>query len=156
MTLIINVAGGKGHMVPAANMKWDAVAMSESFYYTNICPQDTSLNNGSWKSLEDYCSKMAIKYGRIYVVCGPIVDDSSRTIGNGVCVPTLFFKVVLIKLQEHYSGAGYLFVNGHSDNQRILKTIDEVEEITKIDFFPRLPNSLESIAESQVNNNICE
>ena len=30
----------RGHMAPAADFKWSDKAMTESFYYTNICPQD--------------------------------------------------------------------------------------------------------------------
>lgn len=42
----------RGHMAPAADMRWSATAMSESFYLTNICPQTPSLNQGDWNRLE--------------------------------------------------------------------------------------------------------
>ena len=29
----------RGHMVPAADMRWDEQAMAECFYLTNMCPQ---------------------------------------------------------------------------------------------------------------------
>ena len=34
----------KGHMACAADFKWDSDAMEETFYLTNICPQDEELN----------------------------------------------------------------------------------------------------------------
>ena len=43
----------RGHMAPAADMRWSATAMSESFYLTNICPQTPSLNQGDWNRLEE-------------------------------------------------------------------------------------------------------
>ena len=36
----------RGHMAPAGDMKWDRQAMQESFYMSNICPQDHNLNKG--------------------------------------------------------------------------------------------------------------
>ena len=39
----------RGHMAPAADMKWNEQAMKESFFLTNICPQAPDLNRGSWK-----------------------------------------------------------------------------------------------------------
>ena len=42
----------RGHMAPAADFKWSDTAMSETFYYTNICPQDRELNNRYWNTLE--------------------------------------------------------------------------------------------------------
>ena len=38
----------KGHMAPAADMKWSSIAMKESFYFSNICPQHPELNRNNW------------------------------------------------------------------------------------------------------------
>ena len=48
----------RGHMAPAADMKWSEKVMLESFYLTNICPQNKNLNSGLWLALEErarYC-----------------------------------------------------------------------------------------------------
>ena len=39
-----NTGWDKGHMAPSADMKWSQTAMSESFYLTNVCPQNPDLN----------------------------------------------------------------------------------------------------------------
>ena len=44
----------KGHMAPAADMKWSQAAMNESFYLTNICPQNHELNGKDWHTLEKW------------------------------------------------------------------------------------------------------
>ena len=45
----------RGHMCPAGDNRWHWKAMQESFYMTNICPQNHNLNRGDWKELEEAC-----------------------------------------------------------------------------------------------------
>ena len=40
----------RGHMAPAADFKWSDRAMTETFYYTNICPQNSTLNQKYWNT----------------------------------------------------------------------------------------------------------
>ena len=61
----------RGHMCPAGDNKWDKEAMWESFLFTNICPQNPSLNRGDWNEMENACRRWAQQYGKVYVVCGP-------------------------------------------------------------------------------------
>ena len=42
----------KGHLMPAADAAFSSTAMSETFYFTNICPQNEVLNAGDWQYLE--------------------------------------------------------------------------------------------------------
>ena len=39
----------RGHMAPAADMKFSAQAMTECFYMSNMCPQLHNLNAHSWE-----------------------------------------------------------------------------------------------------------
>ena len=69
-----------GHMAPAGDFKWDDTAMWDTFYYTNCCPQDEKLNNGSWNVLENKVRTWARRFGSVYVVAGPLWTISfSRT-----------------------------------------------------------------------------
>ena len=43
----------RGHMAPAGDFMWDDEAMSETFYFMNICPQREELNNKDWQYLEN-------------------------------------------------------------------------------------------------------
>ena len=144
----------RGHMAPAADMKWDEQAMRESFYLSNICPQNPNLNGGVWKDLEEQVRDLAMEKGRIFVVCGPIVTDDSNTIGdNKVVVPQAFFKVLLQEDNGETHTIGFIYENksGRKPMSTYAMTVDEVEEITNIDFFPSLPNDIEKRTESEVN-----
>lgn len=144
----------RGHMAPAADMKWDEQAMRESFYLSNICPQNPNLNGGVWKDLEEQVRDLASQKGRIFVVCGPIVNDVSTTIGeNKVVVPQAFFKVLLQEEKGEIHTIGFVYENksGKRPMSTYAMTVDEVETITNIDFFPSLPNKTEKKAESEVD-----
>ena len=158
-----NSGWDRGHMAPAADMKWDAEAMGESCYFTNICPQNPQLNGGDWKELEEKCRKWAEKHGRLYIACGPIIlGNEHGTIGaNEVIIPDKFYKVVLARINGEYRGAGFIFHNSPLRKSKIsgkppvnrplesyLVPIDEVEAITGIDFFPALPADTQNRVES--------
>ena len=58
----------RGHMCPAADNRQSYTAMTESFYMTNICPQNHALNVGAWNDLEIQCRTWAVNYGKVYIV----------------------------------------------------------------------------------------
>ena len=143
----------RGHMCPAGDNRWHWKAMQESFYMTNICPQNHNLNRGDWKELEEACRHWAQKEGKIYIVCGPILyDQKHRTIGkrHRVTVPEAFFKVVLCTESNPPRAIGFIYKNasGNHPLDAYVNTVDEVERITGIDFFPALPDELENEVEA--------
>ena len=153
-----NSGWDKGHMAPAADMKWSERAMDDCFYLTNICPQDHKLNTGTWKKLEEQCREYARYFGHIYIVCGPIVENNRYgTIGdNGVMVPDGFFKVILAPYHGEYKGVGFLFENKKGGKKIVehAATIDEVERVTGIDFYPSLPDDVEDVVEAEIEKSV--
>ncbi len=143
-----------GHMCPAADNKWDKKAMIESNLLTNICPQDRSLNSGLWNGIERNCRKWAKEYGDLYIVCGPVLlNREHETIGeNKIVVPEAFFKVILC-LKPKPKAVGFVIRNNEGKKKRdqYINTVDEVERITGIDFFPALPDDIENEVEAYSN-----
>ena len=88
----------RGHMAPAANMKFDLIAMEESFLLSNMVPQvGRKMNQGIWAILEEQVRQWAIDREEVFIYTGPIYnnDRASRTIGdNYVGVPDKFYKIV--------------------------------------------------------------
>ena len=142
----------RGHMAPAADMKWSEQAMRESFYMTNICPQNQNLNRGDWNDLEELARDWAKKYGNIYIACGPIVRNENVTIGNThrIVVPSAFYKVFLRKNHSSWTTIGFVFENvaGNKPLMTYMTSVDEVENMTGIDFFYNLPDSIEEQIEA--------
>lgn len=142
----------RGHMCPAADNKWSKKAMEESFLFTNMCPQNGNLNRGDWNEMEMACRKWAKKYGDLYIVCGPILyKGKHKTIGkNKLVVPEAFFKVVL-RTGDNPQAIGFIYKNtsGNRPKDSYVNTVDEVERITGIDFFPSLPDDVEKKVEAE-------
>ena len=142
----------RGHMCPAGDNQFDAQAMNESFYMSNICPQNHELNKGKWNDLEIACRKWANRYDQVFIVCGPMVDKrKAKTIGKDheILVPEKFFKVILITSTQPARAIGYIFENTTSERPYKTYSVDEIEQITGIDFFPNLPDNIEDVIESQ-------
>lgn len=146
----------RGHMCPAGDNKWAADAMYDTFSLINVCPQNASLNSGLWNSIEMDCRKWARKFGDIYIVCGPLfLNKDHETIGeNQVYVPEAFFKVVLC-LNGKPKAFGFIVRNTDGNKKRDLyyNSVDQVERITGMDFFPALPDDIEDEVEAKANIN---
>lgn len=144
----------RGHMCPAGDNKWDGAAMYDTFSLVNVCPQNANLNSGLWNSIEMDCRRWARKFGDIYIVCGPIfMNREHETIGsNKVMVPEAFFKVILC-LNGTPKAIGLIVRNTDGTKKRDLyyNTIDQVERITGMDFFPALPDDIENVVEAEAN-----
>lgn len=144
----------RGHMIPAADVKWSAEAMTESHLLTNISPQDHRLNAGAWATLEANCRQWAVRDSAIIIIAGPVLSDRMpRTIGtdNTIPVPERFFKVVLAPYSVPPRGIAFIMPNGNVNGgvQATATTIDDVEAITGFDFFAALPDEIENEVESQ-------
>lgn len=141
----------RGHLAPAADMKWSKQAMSESFFMSNMSPQEPDFNQGIWNTLEERVRDWAREYGELYIVTGPILEDGLPVIGeNGVSAPRAYYKIVLDYREPGFKAAGFLMPNAGSDRpiDAYVVTVDSVESVTGIDFFPALPDSLEHALES--------
>ena len=141
----------RGHMIPAAEQKWNEQAMEDCFSMANICPQDHSLNSGAWNTLENKERAWARRDSMLLIAAGPIYEDTDTLyIGeNKVRVPSAFFKVIAAPTANPPRGIGFIYPNMSAPgNMRVYAmTIRDVEKATGHDFFSSLPDSLENIIE---------
>jgi len=142
----------KGHMVPKADLKWSEKAWWESHYFTNICPQNHQLNGGSWNSLEKQVRRWAQRYGRIYVVAGPIFTDCAYgIIGTAnVQIPDAFFKALLAPTDDGYKAIAFVMANDDRPHplRKSVMSVDQLEEQIGRDLFPSLDDEFESAVEA--------
>lgn len=140
----------KGHLCPAADRKSSFSDYNETFFTSNISPQKHDFNSGVWNRLEEKVRYWALKYDGLYVVTGGVLNDNLKSIGKEkVSVPKYFYKVLLTKDGSRMIG----FLVPHQKSNRPIyeftATVDDIEKMTGIDFFPKLSDAIENELESK-------
>ena len=140
----------RGHQLPSADRQCCYDANAQTFYGTNMTPQLNAHNEGIWSSLESKVRNIANGSDTTYVVTGVIVSASSKketdSYGKSVTIPDAYFKVLLrysksSTLGQWNAAAFYLEHRKYSENlgKQHSMSVDELEEMTGIDFFANLP-----------------
>ena len=140
----------RGHQLPSADRQCCYDANAQTFYGTNMTPQLNAHNEGIWSSLESKVRNIANGSDTTYVVTGVIVSASSKketdSYGKSVTIPDAYFKVLLrysksSTLGQWNAAAFYLEHRKYSENlgKQHSMSVDELEEMTGIDFFVNLP-----------------
>ncbi len=145
----------RGHMAPAADMKFSEGSMIASFFFSNVSPQNPGLNRGLWSKLEASVRKEAERCGAVYVVSGPVFYSDRVTrdrvfIGDHrVRVPDAFFKVLLVKNESETRCIAFIVPNRGvaGDPLAFASSVDDAERITGFDFFYLLGDSVETAIE---------
>ena len=145
----------RGHMMPAADVKTSQEAMSETFYLSNIIPQNPENNAGFWYRMEDFCRELVRKYSDVYVISGPLFLPTPTTDPNiklvtyqvigkdEVAVPTHLYKVVLVESNgTPVSLAAFVVPNKDIEETKTLKEhqvpLKELQRMAGLQFFPKL------------------
>jgi len=160
----------RGHLTPAADMSFSEQAMSETFYMSNMSPQAGSFNRGIWKDLEAEVRNWTKKFGRVYVVSGPILEKPASAyekIGkSAVTIPQYYYKVILAPLyadatdrknpeeSKAITSIGFILPNNDCKGKTFWDfacSVDKVEKRTGLDFYSLLEDSAENETEQTFN-----
>lgn len=150
----------RGHLMPAAVCTWDSIAMYESFYYSNVSPQNASFNRGVWSRLEDMERDLAVKYGKVWVVITPLFDNIIEYIGeNQVAVPGAYGRAFIVREGETYKGIAFILNNEKYESDfdiinNATITIDSLEARTGLDLFFNLNDAVEPDIEKTISKEI--
>ena len=144
----------RGHLCPAGDFKHDKELQDETFYMSNMSPQLPDFNRGIWSDLENKVRSWVKKRGELIIITGPILKKGLPTIGrmNKIAIPEKFYKIIYDPATEE--AIAFLFPNEGSVElvKSFTISINELEAMTGIDFFAKLPDSLEQKIEA--NNNV--
>ncbi|CCN37156.1 putative DNA/RNA endonuclease G, NUC1 [Vibrio nigripulchritudo SO65] len=139
----------RGHLAPSATMDFTRQSMLQSFLMSNMSPQLPGFNRNGWRILEEHVRDLANEYQELYVVTGPIYRGGESIIGDGVIIPSAFYKVILDP--NHDEAIAFIVphqeVTG-AELESFITTIDEVESQTGLDFFSTTPDTIEDSMES--------
>lgn len=146
----------RGHMVPSADMRWNLEALQGTYYYSNISPQVPELNRETWADLEDWGRRYVnFSKRRVFVATGPVLRDGLPTMQkadrkNAVSIPEYFWKVFADLDGDTPKAIGFVMRNSKLDGPPIsyAVTVDSVETLTGLDFFPALDDATEDRIEA--------
>jgi len=147
----------RGHLVPAADMNFDSTAMSECFLFTNVTPQKPTFNRGIWKKLETLTMKLRMKKDSLVIITGAIFKDTthhSTTLSGGISVPEFYYKILFDV--EEFTAIGFVIPNhisgedGRIPLESYIYSVSDIEKLTGLNFFYRLPKRIQSIFENEI------
>ena len=155
-----NSGFNRGHMAPNFGIatRYGTEAQKETFLMSNVIPQTPRVNQRIWSNLEH---KVAVRYGRyfgeVWIITGPVFEKPVEKLDSGIFIPSQYYKIIS---DEH---AGKLrvmafLVDRHCPPYTRIKphlvSVDKIEELTGLNFFPDMPkfsqDKLESKAASRL------
>ena len=156
-----------GHICPSADRQYSKEANRQTFFLTNMQPQFKEFNQVDypWEQMEEQVRSWNMSSFRdtLYVVKGGTIDNGNilQYLSRGsvrIPVPKFFFVAILCKNATGYKALGFWFEHKKYKKKRRLgdyiTNIDQLEELTGIDFFCNLPDNIEEHVESQHTDNI--
>lgn len=149
----------RGHLAPSADFRWSEQGLSQSYYYSNMTPQRPGFNRESWAEVE-YTLRNIVENSpqRYFIITGPILHDSLPVIErsvNQIPIPELHFKIIVDLESDQPKGMAFLMPNRKCEKPlyEYVVSIDSVEQISGLDFFPELPEQTERKIESNSDYN---
>ncbi|MGC1204674.1 MAG: DNA/RNA non-specific endonuclease [Flavobacteriaceae bacterium] len=144
----------RGHLCPAGDRNYSKSAHDETFLTSNISPQNHEFNAGIWNSLEQKTRYWASKYDGVFVVTGGVLKGEMQTIGDEeVSIPNQFYKVLIDNNSGKTKMIGFLMPHQNSNKPlyEFVVSVDSIEKLTGIDFFPELDDAIENKLEASSN-----
>ena len=156
-----------GHICPSADRLRSSESNYQTFYITNMQPQLKVFNSGIWDSIENQVRTWASLCDTLFVCKGGTIDKDEHIIKyitdhvtgkNKIPVPRYFFTAMLAKKGTTYKALGLWVEQLNEDHRRdalkdYVVSIDQLEELTGIDFFCNLPDETEVIVEATLTLN---
>lgn len=149
-----NRSYNRGHMLASADRNATTAINRTTFYYTNMVPQDTKMNGGTWNDLEQrvrYWCKQTSQYDTLYVVTGAILPKSPENIryttdrdGKKSALPKYLYKALLRKEKKtgKYYAIGFKMENKNTgiSYRNSVVSVSQLEQETGFTFFPQAPD----------------
>lgn len=151
----------RGHMCASYDRQTSVEQNKQTFYLSNMQPQLSDHNAGIWLRLEQKVQDWGYHgtyRDTLYVVKGGTIDKEEDILAytrTQMIVPRYFYMCLLAVKDGKYKAIGFWTKHEKAaDNATITsfaKSIDEIEELTGIDFFCNLPDEIEAEVEKSYN-----
>jgi endonuclease G len=141
----------RGHLAAAANHKDNQEILQETFFLSNICPQEPALNRKYWAKFEKHVRELTSQCNTLEIFTGPLYlptkDENGKkwvryqVIGeNDVAVPTHFYKVVVLTKIDGQEIQSFILPNEQiADSVPLINfrtTLEKIQKASGVIFFP--------------------
>ena len=159
--------GVRGHICASHDRRYSQEANNQTFYMTNMSPMQYDFNGDYWTKFESYVQDLGRSTSfadTLYIVKGGTIRDGQTngtarsSAGKSVVIPKYYFIAMLKVHSGKYSAIGFWVE--HKDYGRkgtmtdvsdAAMTIDKLEKNAGIDFFPNLPDNIETSVEASMS-----
>lgn len=148
----------RGHMCASNDRQSSVEQNRQTFLYSNMQPQYQAHNGGQWARLEQKVQAWGNNRAfcdTLYVVKAATIDAVAQVLdytGTGIPVPKYFYMCLLAVKDGQYKAIGFWTEHKNeaekNDYTFYARSIDEIEELTGIDFFCNLPDDTERQVEA--------
>ncbi len=151
----------RGHMCPSGDRDATSAMNYETFVYSNASPQvGPTFNQTVWNTLENTWvrGKWMSATNPLYICTGGTIDDDQLigyTSPSHMAIPKYYYKVILRKRNNNWEAIGFWMENKSYSSSAVtrayVKSVRDIETLTGIDFFYRLPKADQDAAEMTVD-----
>jgi endonuclease G len=141
-------------MVPSLDMRRNKKVQWETFYLSNIVPQNHILNGGLWADIETLGHCYAKQYGDIHIITGTLYNKplpngrKFGTIGpNKVAIPQWLYKIFVRKTSEGFRVLAFEVPNitspPHAKPEDYLVSMQTIERDSGLNFLAKMPRNVQ-------------
>jgi endonuclease G len=139
-----------GQLVPPEDMFTSPQAVVETFYTSNTVPLKPSFNKNVWKLMEKLIREWAKEGNTLYIVTGPVLTDAPFGTfgGNKISIAERYYKAIVDVTGER--AIAFIMRSNVATGapKSFAISVDALEKVTGIDFFPALSDDLEQKVEA--------
>ena len=104
----------KGHQLPSADRTCDKPTNEDTFFFTNVTPQISSMNQEIWARLEGKVRGWSKATDTLFVVTGAVPPKSNIQYKKGMAIPQYYFKALARRISGTYHTIAFAIDNSAS------------------------------------------
>lgn len=138
----------RGHQIPSGDRTRDKAMNEDTFYFTNLTPQVSGVNQKVWQRLESQVRKWMSGTDTLYVVTGAMPPKQQVKYQKGMAVPEYYFKALARRIGGQIYTIAFTVRNDASvaddDFMEHALPVGELEKQTGFTFFPQVDASIKN------------
>lgn len=138
----------RGHQLPSGDRTCDKPTNEDTFFFTNVTPQISSMNQEIWARLEGKVRDWSKATDTLFVVTGAVPPKSNIQYKKGMAIPQYYFKALARRISGTYHTIAFAIDNSASvakgNYMDYAISVSDLEKNTGFEFFPGLDESTKS------------